>query len=499
MRSLWCNSFWVGIILFAGLYGAQGQVPFNIAIPDTFEASFGFDILCEDSALLISSFVDPDGTSEFVQRISKHMLDGTIVWQTIIANNATKSYSNTHCNNLIRTDNGYIILGNAKDSTYYFNPTLAFLDEEGKVQKMINLTDSLGSKPIIWTSSIKNDSVIILGCTRSSGSLGSTRPFFIEITYTGRVLNTQNLPFNSYRALVSMYFLDGKIFICGYRGETSGTEKDAWAAVLDTQYNILFETSLGEPNIFNSSESIVATPDGGFMVEYVADSTNYTGSWHSYFVKYDTAFQQEWIRKLPLSGRSLVRDISLLRDGSILFGGDFQDSINDPIKGLIGKINLQGEFQWMHAYQQNPTTRREYVKVAKELPSGHLIFTGYTFPDDPSGIITPDTWLFLTDSNGCIVPSECESLPLGVKTGMPAVGPLTLYPNPAGEFVHLSLPANELPDTYTVYNMTGTRVASGNVQSVFHTVDIKNLTHGLYLLVIHQDGNLLATGKFVKH
>ena len=110
MKSLWCNSFWLGILLFISGNGVLGQVPFNIAISDTFFNSFGFDILFDDSALVVSSAVDPDFINETFQRISKHELDGTIEWQTIITNNILSSFGSVHDNNLIRTNSGYMIM-----------------------------------------------------------------------------------------------------------------------------------------------------------------------------------------------------------------------------------------------------------------------------------------------------------------------------------------------------------------------------------------------------
>lgn len=499
MKSSWCSKIWIGAFAFLlSIDDVSGQVPFNMAIPDTFKASFGFDILCEDSSFVVSSYVDPDGINEFVQRISRHRMDGSIEWQVVIANAATNSFGGPHNNNLIKTNSGYIVLGNPKDSTYYFNPSLAYLDHQGNLEGMINLTDSIGSKPILWTSVIKNDSTIILGCTRDLGTQSSIRPQFIEISHVGQVIVNHISFTTGYRALVSMDYHVGRIFICGYRGEASGSDKDAWVAVYDTQYNLLFETALGDPEIFNSSQSIVATPDGGFMVTYTADSVAYTGSYHSYFVKYDSGYQEEWRKQLPLAGTSIIRDLTLLRDSTVLFGGEYDDYPNHPSSGYIGKIELSGNFRWIRIHKQHDTTIFERVRVAKELPSGHLVFTGNTFPDHPSNIITSDTWLFMTDANGCIVPSACDSIPLGLETETTSISPLTLYPNPAGNYVYLSLPTTVLPATYTIYNMTGRLEASGQVESVMQSVNTGHLASGLYVVVVKQDGRRIATGKFVK-
>lgn len=496
MRSSWCSKFWIGAIVFLlSIDDVSGQVPFNMAIPDTFKASFGFDILCEDSSFLVSSYVDPDGINEFVQRISKHRMDGSIEWQVIIANAATKSFVSTHDNNIIKNKAGYIVLGNAKDSIYYFNPTLAFLDHQGNLEGMINLTDSIGSKPILWTSVIKDDSTIILGCTRDLGTLSSIRPQFIEISHSGLVMNNHISFTTGYRALVSMVYRQGKLFVCGYRGESSGSDKDAWVAVYDTQYNLLFETALGDPEIFNSSESIVATPDGGFMVSYVADSVAYTGSYHSYFVKYDSGYQEEWRKQLPLSGTCIIRDLTLLNDSMLIFGGNY-DHPNNIQSGIIGKLDLSGNYSWIRSYKLNAGTLDEWVKVGKELPNGNLVFTGYTWPK--VSVSYSDTWLFMTDANGCIVPSECDSIPLGVETEPPVNSSLTLFPNPAGAYLHLSLTASELPATYTLYNMTGRMEASGQIESVLQTVNTGHLASGLYVVVVEQDGRRIAAGKFVK-
>lgn len=499
MKSSWCSNFWVGAIVFLlSVDNVSGQVPFNMAISDTFFNSFGFDILCEDTSLLVSALIDPDGANELIQRVTKHNFDGTIEWQVILANNALRSFGNTHDNNIIKTETAYIIIGNAIDTTYYSNPTLAILNAQGTELKQINLTDTLGTKPFIMSSAVKQDRNIILAGIHQQGATQAARPQFIEIDTSGSVLNSYTHFTSTYRIPVSVDYRQGKLFICGYRGESSGSDKDAWVAVYNTQYNLLFENSLGNPEIFNSSESIVATPDGGFMVSYTADSVAYTGSYHSYFVKYDSGYQEEWRRQLPLSGTSIIRDLTLLRDSTVLFGGEYDDYPNHPSSGYIGKIDLSGNFRWIRIHKQHDTTIFERVRVAKELPSGNLVFTGNTFPDHPSNIITSDTWLFMTDANGCIVPSECDSIPLGMDREPAVSSLLTLFPNPAGAYLHLSLLASELPATYTLYNMTGRMEASGQIESVLQTVNTGHLASGLYVVVVEQDGRRLATGKFEK-
>lgn len=498
MRSSWCSKPLFGFLFLICGISAIGQQPFNIAIPDTFYSSWGFDILVEDSAIVLTSRVDPNGVDEFIQRITKHDLDGSIKWTSLLMNKTVKSFGIPHDNNIIKTPSGYLIISNAKDTTYYFNPTLAFLDIVGTELRQINLTDTLGTKPFIMSSVVKPDGNIILVCIHQQGATQAARPQFIEIDTSGSVLNSYTHFTSTYRIPVSMDYHEGKLFVCGYRGEASGSDKDAWVAVYDTQYNLLFETSLGDPEIFNSSESIVATPDGGFMVSYVADSLAYTGSYHSYFVKYDSSYQEEWRRQLPLSGTSIIRDLTLLRDSTVLFGGEYDDYPNHPSVGYIGKIDLSAKIMWIRLHTLDPTTLYEIIKVGKELPSGHLVFTGYTFPDHPSNIITSDTWLFMTDANGCIVPSKCDSIPLGVEREMSVHSSLTLFPNPAGAYLHLSLPASELPATYTLYNMTGRMEASGQIESVLQTVNTGHLASGLYVVVVEQEGRRIATGKFVK-
>jgi hypothetical protein len=70
-----------------------------------------------------------------------------------------------------------------------------------------------------------------------------------------------------------------------------------------------------------------------------------------------------------------------------------------------------------------------------------------------------------------------------------------LYPNPANSYVNVNLPANS---ELRVINITGQEVAYQKNTSSFESLDVSNLSDGVYfVLVIH--GTDMATIKLVKN
>lgn len=76
----------------------------------------------------------------------------------------------------------------------------------------------------------------------------------------------------------------------------------------------------------------------------------------------------------------------------------------------------------------------------------------------------------------------------------------TLYPNPAGNTVTLSLPNLKQGQTanIAIYNTTGNLVKEVNNIKQENTVDISNLATGLYYYRILTTDGKSAAGRFVK-
>ena len=75
------------------------------------------------------------------------------------------------------------------------------------------------------------------------------------------------------------------------------------------------------------------------------------------------------------------------------------------------------------------------------------------------------------------------------------INKLSLYPNPAKEFLHLNLEDNSTPSYYEIYDLLGKSIKSAAVFE--NQIDINNLSNGLYILKVKTAKGTL-TNKFLK-
>jgi hypothetical protein len=104
-----------------------------------------------------------------------------------------------------------------------------------------------------------------------------------------------------------------------------------------------------------------------------------------------------------------------------------------------------------------------------------------------------DSLLFKVAHNGLIVPNSA----LSIKPDE-SIESFRIYPNPASTFITLQgIPLNQQTE-YAIYSMVGSRVASGKLLTGNQTtIDIRNLTRGLYILKL-TTGKSVLTGKFIR-
>jgi hypothetical protein len=73
-----------------------------------------------------------------------------------------------------------------------------------------------------------------------------------------------------------------------------------------------------------------------------------------------------------------------------------------------------------------------------------------------------------------------------------------IYPNPAADQLTLSMPSMKGSAVYSIYSVTGTLVASGNINSTTTTLTVDALSQGMYQLKI-VNGNDCVIRSFMKN
>ncbi len=107
-------------------------------------------------------------------------------------------------------------------------------------------------------------------------------------------------------------------------------------------------------------------------------------------------------------------------------------------------------------------------------------------------------YLALSTASGSPVNLVPICVPLGINE-VKNIDQVTIYPNPASNSlkVTLNIPGSNI--SYAVYNVTGQMVASGKLDAQYvNTIDIADLSSGIYLLRVQTSNTKEFTGKFVK-
>ena len=84
---------------------------------------------------------------------------------------------------------------------------------------------------------------------------------------------------------------------------------------------------------------------------------------------------------------------------------------------------------------------------------------------------------------------------LGISEQIVNNNSIIFYPNPAKDFINLILKDESL---ITIYNSVGQIVFTKKMNSNDFIIDISNLTNGVYIIKLNENGNS-KTAKFIKH
>lgn len=471
------------------------QVPFNSILQDSSDYGGAIDLIVENDKIVLNSFFRTE-PGNFSQRLTKLSGNGNVIWNTSFVDSSLRSISGISNNNIIKTQNGYLLAANVQDTSYNRLPYLFFLDTAGAILNRFELNIPNPEQTQLRSMAWKNDSIIIIGAVHSIGVQTSVRPQFIEITQSGNVLSSRTLNAPTWLELFTINTHNKRIFITGRSGETSSNHTDAFFMILDSTYSVVYQKILGTNSVSNYDGHITATSDGGFIGCYTTDSIWFAnGTWKAHIMKFDSAFSPQWHRTFKGANYIFLHDLLETRSGSFIFCGSYSSDRTWKNSGLYGKISPNGSLIWARQLKYDTTSLLHRIYVCKELSDNNLVFAGRVTIDT----LGDKTWVFLADSNGCINSSSCDSIPLAVSTADLTLSATTqIHPNPTNNVLTVSL-EQALPLDYLIYDLSGKLSGTGAITSTAQAISVQNLNPGLYILIILRDGVLIDSRKFVKH
>ncbi len=258
--------------------------------------------------------------------------------------------------------------------------------------------------------------------------------------------------------------------------------------------------------LLDDGSLVIASGDG---TEYVHPSVN--AVWFKKLIfKLDPNHELEWESEFPEPKESSwTKSTNLIEfsdDSGFLFAGTAPDySLSegyDHIKGWLAKISHDGESIWEreYVYLTNKLNAHEIFDI-KETSDGGFIFCGQAVDYTNAGTIPQQAWLIKVDEWSCLVPG-CYLIDSADESSKVSGFRLAIYPNPAAEYLnfHFRSPDfNKNKGSFSVLDANGRLIrefATDRNDATF-ILPVHDWAAGVYFLQYREDGQLLATERFV--
>jgi len=291
---------------------------------------------------------------------------------------------------------------------------------------------------------------------------------------------------------------DGGFIVAGYSysndGDITGNHgsSDYWVVKLTNTGTMEWQKSLGGTGS-DDAASIQQTIDGGYIVAGYSESNDGDVSGNHglldfWIVKLNSTGTIEWQKSIGGSGVESATSIEQAIDGGYVVAG-FSSSNDGDVSGnlftgdyWVVKLNTTGTIEWQKSIGGSDV---DYATSIEHTFDGGFIVAGVTSSNegDVSGNHgLEDYWVVkLTNSQLSIENSQTDLF--------------SVFPNPAQNTINIEADNNLIGKPYVIYDKTGKVVLSGKINSENTSIEIGNLSCGVYLFSVGE--NLQQTFKII--
>jgi hypothetical protein len=459
---------------------------------------------------------------------------------------------------IIALDSSYILLGGSYNIDFWRVINLIQVDHQGnEIKRKVLANDTLDIATERLGKPVKCGEYWYVACMGLTAGLGPSAGLILGIDDTlgiRREIYLDHEPQEWLGALTC--WRDEYIYAAGYSRPTHDQSQDLWFVQLDTAGNVLRDTTIGE-NVFEVTASIEVLPDGNLITAPARNAFFVDHQWDLVIMTLDTALNvlSEYTHTGPgeyCGGKLTINSNSMLNmiccyDTIILEDQEFD------FVYFISKINSTGEFAWQefmpskHSYNYfniiNNTLNSDIVSVgwynhpridtvnairamiisvdssgSRNWYRVYFAPANYDYNSELYDVIqTRDggflacgknvringqarAWLLKLDSLGCLIPG-CDTLGQVIGEGPVLLSlddNLQVYPNPAGDRVHLlwRVEARQAAErsSYRLLTMEGREVLVGEVpQSAGRALlEVGALPPGAYVVEVRHGMERLA-------
>ncbi|HLP95845.1 MAG TPA: T9SS type A sorting domain-containing protein [Saprospiraceae bacterium] len=293
---------------------------------------------------------------------------------------------------------------------------------------------------------------------------------------------------------------DGGIVVVGESasndGDLSGVHgsTDYMVVKLDAQGEVVWQKMYGTSSIDRAND-IYPTNDGGFIVGGQisgsdGDVSVHKGSYDIWVIKLDSLGSLQWEKTVGGSGLDICSSLIQVDDNKIVLVGVTQSTDGDAVG------NNGGEDLWVIQVSENGSLIWQKTLGGSQSEIGSSVIQ----TNDDGLLIVGES----RSANGDVLSNQGSSDFWIVKlasetssTQTPAAIPLNLYPNPATQWITLSLPIIEQNMQVSITDEQG-RVLQIRSIRTDEKLDIAALPKGIYWVSALSKSGQLYSGKFVK-
>jgi len=183
---------------------------------------------------------------------------------------------------------------------------------------------------------------------------------------------------------------DGGYILAGYQGVTF--EYDAIVHKTDSEGNIVWSCTFGDPDKYDAARSVQQTSDGGYIVTGMTKSYGAVGT-DALLIKLDSNGAEEWINTLGAAGQDAGYCVRQTSDGGFIVVGESDSFGNYSGDVYLVKTDSSGNEEWNQTYGDAQWDGGYCVDVTSD---GGYIITGWHNNEDYNS----DVFLIKTDSSG---------------------------------------------------------------------------------------------------
>lgn len=310
----------------------------------------------------------------------------------------------------------------------------------------------------------------------------------------------------------------GGYLLIGQRYDSD--DGDMVALKVDDQGLLLWKKTYGGSS-YESGNSFVETPDGGFLLFGWTRSYG-AGQRDFYLVKTDADGNQQWQKTYGTSGEEGGANIIRLADGnylltgsgsmgsSVSIGRQYKVTPNGTViwsetysydnntghnlhetvemwdgdlvsvgmtndfsnAGYLIRTNSEGQLIWQREYDKNAATDLFYSLLATV--DGGFLLSGQAINLDNS---SQDAWLLKVDSIGCPYPNCTVGIDEVDKKVM-----FDVWPNPCTDVLNIALADASTPLQITVLDLNGREMLKHVQHHAQGTIDVSAWPNGIYVL-----------------